>query len=174
MFNVLNRELVQLRSISLDRDFEPVPGLICTPIATPGKPPLYLEAADGIAPTTGASVGVRMTSATNKTAVFMPACAEITLDILMALEGTDALFFDGTLCVDDEMVRSGEGTKTGRRMGHVSMDDTISQLRDVKAKKRYFIHINNTNPVLNRDSDERKIIEKSGWKIAEDGMRVEL
>lgn len=174
IFNVLNRELVQMKSISPGQAFEPVPGLSCTPISTPGKPPLYLEAADGIEPLDGSSIGLRLTSAAGKTAVFMPACAEITLDILMALEGTDALFFDGTLCVDDEMIRSGEGTKTGRRMGHVSMDHAISHLRDVKARKRYFIHINNTNPVFNQGSDERKIVEKSGWKIAEDGMRIEL
>ncbi|MEQ1752813.1 MAG: pyrroloquinoline quinone biosynthesis protein PqqB [Micropepsaceae bacterium] len=174
VFNVLNRELVHFRSISLEHTFEPLPGLTCVAVSTPGKPPLYLEAVDGTDPVEGSSIGLKMTSPGAKTAVFMPACAGITLDIMMALEGTDALFFDGTLCVDDEMVRTGEGAKTGRRMGHVSMDHAISHLRDVKAKRRYFIHINNTNPVLNRESDERKIIEKAGWKIAEDGMRIDL
>lgn len=173
LFNVLNRELVQFRAIAPGRSFEPVPGLTCQPIETPGKPPLYLEGSDGIDPVEGSSIGISLETAARK-AIFMPACADITLGILRALEGTDALFFDGTLCVDDEMIRSGEGTKTGRRMGHVSMDLAISRLRDVKAKRRYFIHINNTNPVLNRTSDERRVIEKSGWKIAEDGMRIEL
>lgn len=173
LFNVLNRELVHFRAIAPGRSFEPVPGLVCQPIETPGKPPLYLEGSDGIDPVEGSSIGISLETPTRK-AIFMPACADITLDILRALEGADALFFDGTLCVDDEMIRSGEGTKTGRRMGHVSMDLAISRLRDVKAKRRYFIHINNTNPVLNRTSDERRVIEKSGWKIAEDGMRIEL
>jgi pyrroloquinoline quinone biosynthesis protein B len=173
LFNVLNRELVQFRAIAPGRSFEPVPGLTCQPIETPGKPPLYLEGSDGIDPVEGSSIGISLETPDRK-AIFMPACADITLDILRALEGADALFFDGTLCVDDEMIRSGEGTKTARRMGHVSMDLAISRLRDVKAKRRYFIHINNTNPVLNRASDERRVIEKSGWKIAEDGMRIEL
>lgn len=173
VFNVLNRELVQFRTIQPGRSFEPVPGLACTPIDTPGKPPLYLEGRDGIDPVEGSSIGVTL-EAGNRKAIFMPACAEITLDILLALEGADALFFDGTLCVDDEMIRSGEGTKTARRMGHVSMDHAITRLRDVNVKRRYFIHINNTNPVLNRASDERRVIEKAGWKIAEDGMRIDL
>jgi pyrroloquinoline quinone biosynthesis protein B len=174
VFNVLNRELVQLRTIMQGKPFEPLPGLTCTPIDTPGKPPLFMEATDGIDPVEGSSIGVRLTSATGRTAVFMPACAEISLDIMMALEGTDALFFDGTLCVDDEMIRTGEGTKTGRRMGHVSMDHAISNLRDVKVGRRIFIHINNTNPVLNREAEERKIVEAAGWTIAEDGMRIDL
>jgi pyrroloquinoline quinone biosynthesis protein B len=156
------------------KPFEPLPGLTCTTIDTPGKPPLYMEATDGIDPVEGSSIGLRLTSKQGRTAVFMPACAEITLDIMMALEGTDALFFDGTLCVDDEMIRTGEGTKTGRRMGHVSMDHAISHLRDVKVGRRIFIHINNTNPVLNREAEERKIVEAAGWAIAEDGMRIDL
>lgn len=174
VFGVLNRELVHFRTIQPDRAFEPVSGLTCTPIDTPGKPPLFMEATDGIDPVEGSSIGVRLMSSAGRTAVFMPACAEITLDIMMALEGTDALFFDGTLCVDDEMIRSGEGTKTGRRMGHVPMDHAISQLRDVKVGRRIFIHINNTNPVLNREAEERKIVEAAGWTIAEDGMRIDL
>lgn len=173
LFNVLNRELVQFRAIPPGRSFEPVPGLACKPIDTPGKPPLYLEGSDGIDPVEGSSIGVEL-EAHGRRAIFMPACAEVTLDILLALEGADALFFDGTLCVDDEMTRTGEGTKTSRRMGHVPMDQAITRLRDINVKHRHFIHINNTNPVLNRASDERRVIEKSGWKIAEDGMRIDL
>ena len=72
------------------------------------------------------------------------------------------------------MIRSGEGAKTARRMGHVAMDEAIARLRDASIGKRYFIHINNTNPVLNRASEERRIIEAAGWNIAMDGMRMEL
>ena len=88
-----------------------------------------------------------------------------------------ALFFDGTMYTDDEMIRTGEGQKTARRMGHVAMtgtDGAIEGLRDVKARTRYFIHINNSNPVLNRASPERKAIEAQGWRIAQDGMRIDL
>jgi pyrroloquinoline quinone biosynthesis protein B len=72
------------------------------------------------------------------------------------------------------MIRSGEGSKTARRMGHVAMDESIARLRDSTVGQRYFIHINNTNPVLNRASDERRVIEAAGWTIAMDGMRIEL
>ena len=173
VFNVLDRDLVRFHAIQPGQDFEPLPGLMCQALPSPGKPPLYLEEAQGIEPVDGSSIGVKLTSAQCKSLSFMPSCSEITLDILKALEGTDALFFDGTLCVDEEMVRTGEGQKTARRMGHVAMDHSIARLCDINVGERYFIHINNTNPTLNRNSPERKIIEAAGWRIAEDGMRIE-
>lgn len=174
VFNVLDRACVQFRTIQSGTTFEPLPGLVCRRLETPGKPPLYLEATHGIAPVEGSSIGIELTSPANHRAIFMPACAEITRDILRAIEGTDVLFFDGTLCVDDEMIRSGEGAKTARRMGHVSMDEAMTRLKDASIGRRIFIHINNSNPVLNRVSDERRIVENAGWTIATDGMRIDL
>jgi pyrroloquinoline quinone biosynthesis protein B len=175
IFGVLDPALVRRETIN--GTFEPVPGLLCRPFATPGKPPLYLERIEGIAATEGAALGVRIASASGKSLVFVPSCAETTPDICRAIDGVDALFFDGTMYTDDEMIRSGAGQKTARRMGHVAMTGeggAIGALREIKAGTRYFIHINNSNPVLNRASPERKAIEEAGWRIAEDGMRIEL
>lgn len=174
VFNVLDRGCVEFRMIRPGESFEPLPGLTCRSIDTPGKPPLFMEATDGIAPTAGSSIGLQLESPKGRRAIFMPSCAEITRDILLAVEGADALFFDGTLCVDDEMIRSGEGSKTARRMGHVAMDEAIARLRDASIGQRLFIHINNSNPVLNRASDERRIVEHAGWTIAMDGTRIDL
>lgn len=172
LFNVLDRSLVEFRTLT--HDFEPLKGLMARPLASPGKPPLYLEKSGGIAPVEGSSVGLRLTSSKGRALTFMPSCAEITPGIITAIDNTDALFFDGTLSVDDEMILSGEGQKTARRMGHVSMDQAILALRNINARQRFFIHINNTNPALNRTSKERKAVEAAGWRIAEDGMRIEL
>ncbi|MFN9544645.1 MAG: pyrroloquinoline quinone biosynthesis protein PqqB [Alphaproteobacteria bacterium] len=174
IFRVLDRACVQFRIIHPQEAFEPLPGLSCRAIETPGKPPLFMEETDGIAPVEGSSIGIEIRSPAGRRAIFMPSCAEVTLDTLRTVEGADALFFDGTLCVDDEMIRTGEGSKTARRMGHVAMDEAITRLRDASVGKRWFIHINNTNPVLNRGSEERKVIEAEGWTIAMDGMRIDL
>ena len=67
------------------------------------------------------------------------------------LDGSALVFFDGTLWRDDEMIRLGVGSKTGRRMGHMSMsgdDGTIAAFRDLGIGRRIFIHINNSNPAL--------------------------
>ena len=175
IFGVLDRSLVAFETIA-DR-FEPTPGLTCRAFEYPGKPPLYLERVEGIGPTTGASIGLRMTDTRGKSLAFLPSCAEITPTITAAVDGADALFFDGTMFTDDEMIRAGEGTKTARRMGHVAMTGVggaIEGLREIRTGARYFIHVNNSNPVLNRTSPERKAVEDAGWRIAEDGMRIEL
>lgn len=172
IFGVLDKTLVRFETIA--ETFEPLPGLRCRPVASPGKPPLYLEREEGIRPADGASIGVRVIDANGRSIVFLPSCAEMSSDLGKAIDGADALFFDGTMYTDDEMIRSGEGEKTARRMGHVAMTDAVRALGNVKVGSRYFIHVNNSNPTLNRTSPERKAIEGAGWRIAEDGMRIEL
>jgi pyrroloquinoline quinone biosynthesis protein B len=87
------------------------------------------------------------------------------------------VFFDGTLWQDDEMIRLGVGSKTGRRMAHMSMsgdDGAIAAFRDLGVGRRIFIHINNSNPVLLEESQERRLAEAAGWEIAYDGIEVRL
>ena len=77
---------------------------------------------------------------------------------------------------DEEMIASGTGVKTGRRMGHMPIDGeggTLDALRGLRAR-RIFIHINNTNPIQVAGSPERAKVEAAGWQVAEDGMEIEL
>src|SRR2546429_6037707 len=55
---------------------------------------------------------------------------------------------------DDEMIATGTGTKTGRRMGHIPIDGEGSSLAALAGleTRRIYIHINNTNPVRDRKS----------------------
>jgi len=53
-------------------------------------------------------------------------------------------------------------------------EGTIDAFRDLGVKRRIFIHINNSNPVLLEDSVERRLAETAGWEIAYDGMEVRL
>jgi pyrroloquinoline quinone biosynthesis protein B len=177
IFGVLDRSVVRLERIGPHGKFDPVPGLDCETFAVPGKPPLYLEHVHGIGPATGATLGVRVTDGAGKSLVFIPGCAEITPEVTRAIDGAAAVFFDGTMYTDDEMIASGEGGKSSRRMGHIPMTGrggSLEALRSVKVGARYFIHINNSNPVLDHASPERHAVEAAGWKIAQDGMRLEL
>jgi pyrroloquinoline quinone biosynthesis protein B len=90
------------------------------------------------------------------------------------LASCDVVLFDGTLFTDDEMIRSGTGEKTGRRMGHMPIDGpdgSLAALGGLKAR-RILIHINNTNPILVGGSPERRRVELAGWQVAEDGMEI--
>ena len=84
-----------------------------------------------------------------------------------ALSGADLLLFDGTVWSDDEMSKTGTGAKTGARMGHIAMsgpDGSMAALSDVSLARRVFIHVNNTNPVLQPAGPERAMAEATGWR----------
>ena len=185
IFDVLAPEFVRRVELPLDERMElagasGASGLTVAAFAVPGKVPLYLEAVgqDPVLSEEGDAVGLEIIeSATGKSFFFVPGCAAMSDQLLRRIAGSALVFFDGTLWRDDEMVRLGVGSKTGRRMGHMSMsgeDGTIAAFRDLGVSRRIFIHINNSNPVLLDDSPERQIANASGWEIAYDGMEVTL
>jgi pyrroloquinoline quinone biosynthesis protein B len=92
------------------------------------------------------------------------------------MERADVVFFDGTLFRDDEMIATGTGSKTGRRMGHMPIDGEEGSLAALEAiaARRVYVHINNTNPILIAGSPERMHVERAGWEVAEDGMEIAL
>jgi pyrroloquinoline quinone biosynthesis protein B len=185
IFHVLAPDCVERAELPLDRRIElegasGPSGVAVVTFAVPAKVPLYLETAGqdpGIAEE-GDAVGLQIIdSGTGKSFFFIPGCAAMTDPLRRRLAGSELVFFDGTLWRDDEMIRLGVGNKTGRRMGHISMsgdDGAIAAFRDLGVKRRIFIHINNSNPVLLDDSPERQLAEAAGWEIAYDGMEVRL
>jgi pyrroloquinoline quinone biosynthesis protein B len=93
------------------------------------------------------------------------------------LRGAQLVLFDGTLYSDEEMIAQGLSSKTGKRMGHISMsgnDGAMAAFRGLDVARCVFVHINNSNPVLREDSPERAEVEEAGWEIAFDGMEISL
>jgi pyrroloquinoline quinone biosynthesis protein B len=185
IFDVLAPDCVRRIPLSLDEREElagasGTSGLAVEAFAVPGKVPLYLEAAgqDPGLSEEGDAVGLEVIeTATEKRFFFIPGCAAMTAALRARLAGSTLVFFDGTLWRDDEMIRLGVGSKTGRRMGHMSMsgeDGAIAAFRDLGVGRRIFIHINNSNPALLDDSPERHLANAAGWEIAYDGMAVML
>ena len=43
-----------------------------------------------------------------------------------------------------------------------------------KIGRRIFVHINNTNPVLDENSPEHAAVGRAGWEVAYDGMEMEI
>jgi pyrroloquinoline quinone biosynthesis protein B len=153
-------------------------GLRVTPFSVPGKPALYLEGDDigeHLAERSENTVGLEIVeTATGKRFFFIPGCAAIDPPLAARLAGAALLFFDGTLWRDDEMIRAGLSTKTGKRMGHVSASDTIAGLSDSGIGRKIFVHINNTNPLHRPDSAEHAAALAAGWEIGRDGMKLLL
>ena len=108
---------------------------------------------------------------------YIPGCARMTEELAARLRGAPLVLFDGSLWRDDEMIVAGVGSKTGKRMAHLSMadpDGAIAAFEALDVRRKIFIHINNTNPVLVGDSAERAQMEAAGWEAAVDGMEIRL
>jgi pyrroloquinoline quinone biosynthesis protein B len=151
-------------------------GVEATLFMVPGKLPLYLEGeAPEIETESAANVGIEL-HRDGARLVFVPGAAAVTGSMRERIARADVVLFDGTLFVDDEMIRVGTGQKTGRRMGHMPIDGEGGSLRalDALSARRIFIHINNTNPILIDGSAQRQKVEAAGWQVAEDGMEIVL
>jgi pyrroloquinoline quinone biosynthesis protein B len=175
IFDVLDPSLVQRTALE---PLQPVAcggGLKLTLLPMPGKVPLYLEDRGASEPEPGPNYAALL-EANGRSVIVAPACAEITPSVVRHLSGADVVFFDGTLFTDDEMIVAGLGPKTGRRMGHVPISGpggTLEGLADLPCR-RILAHINNSNPILLRDSPERRTVEAAGFEVAFDGMEVQL
>jgi pyrroloquinoline quinone biosynthesis protein B len=176
MFAALAPDLVSRHAVVPGARFALGYGLEAELFIVPGKVPLYLEGDDpDTASESAANVGVEIFNGASRLA-FVPGAAAITPAVMQRLARADVIFFDGTLFSDDEMIATGTGNKTGRRMGHMPLDGpdgSLATLAGLRAR-RIFVHINNTNPILIEGSPERGRVVAAGWEIAEDGLEVVL
>lgn len=174
IFDAVNREKVPRHAVELGHDFNLQPELVARLFAVPGKVPLFMEGDEVKTDLMGEhTVGVRLAGA-GKVVYYVPGCAHVGNDLVAQFSDADHIFFDGTLWDDEEMIRTGTGLKTGRRMGHVSIsgpEGSIARLAEVDAAKT-FIHINNTNPILQPNSPERIFVEQAGWTIGQDRQEI--
>ncbi|CAM3281063.1 pyrroloquinoline quinone biosynthesis protein PqqB [Paracoccus nototheniae] len=174
MLAAVNPEFVPRLTVALDQTVELTPGLTATLFAVPGKVPLYQEGAvveTGLMGET--TVGVELRTA-DRRALYIPGCADLPEWLRARIEGCDALLFDGTLWDDDEMIRMGLGRKTGRRMGHMAVTDTMPALAGTTIGQRLFVHMNNSNPLTDPASPEAVEAARQGWQVGRDGMEISL
>lgn len=173
MFAALAPDVVSRRAVVPGERFAPATGIEAELFTVPGKVPLYLEGSEASEAT--ANVGVELQAGDVRLA-FVPGAAGVPPPVKDRLASANVILFDGTLYHDDEMLRSGTGEKSGRRMGHMPIDGSDGTLAalDGLSARRLFIHINNTNPILIQDSPERVRVLQAGWEVAEDGMEIKL
>lgn len=176
MFRALDPEFVKRRTVALEETFTLVEGIEARLFAVPGKVPLFLEDGEPDTRLEGEqTVGVEMQCGETR-AYYVPGCGAMTGKLAARLNGAGLVFFDGTVFRDDEMITTGTGRKTGRRMGHMAMEGpegSVAALRGLDIGRKIFVHINNTNPVW-RTGAERASVEEAGFEIAQDGMEVVL
>jgi pyrroloquinoline quinone biosynthesis protein B len=185
LFGVLRRHTDQVgwhdvvpgKSFSLDSIHGHPTGIFCTSISThadfPGHVPpdraKQLNGADAV-------IGLFIEHQSRQIA-FFPGALAIEPEWLERMETCDAIFFDGTFWSDDELIRIQGDGKTAREMGHLPVGDadgTLKLLSCLKRPRKIFIHINNTNPMLDESSEEHRRVLEAGWELATDGMEIQL
>ena len=111
----------------------------------------------------------------NKSALFIPDIdkwGKWERSILEEIQKVDYAFLDGTFFQNGEI--------PGRDMSlipHPFIEESIELFKKLPAEEKdkiYFIHFNHTNPVLQKDSEAEKEIQKSGFHIAEEGQIFDL
>jgi len=152
-------------------------GLTVEAVPLPGQAPLHLKARLG-EPHPEDNVGLLLRdSMRGTTLAYFPGCARITPEVLEAAGRAQCLFFDGTFWSDDELITLGLGERRATDMAHVPIGSSTGSLAAFAASQvpaRFFIHINNTNPILREDSPERRRVHEAGWQVARDGLDLTL
>jgi len=100
-----------------------------------------------------------------KKVIYLPDIDRWTNTVIEEVRDSDIAFVDGTFYSQNEICRFEE-------VPHPPIRETIELLEGIEGEI-YFIHINHTNPI-NRKGKERKYIKRKGYKIAYDGMTLEV
>jgi len=110
---------------------------------------------------------------TGEKTFYAPGLGQIESHIKPYIEEADCLLVDGTCWTNDEMKSLGIANKMSLDMGHLPQSGPggmIEVLRPLPAKKKVLIHINNTNPILREDSEQREQLTQEKIEVAYDGM----
>jgi pyrroloquinoline quinone biosynthesis protein B len=140
--------------------------------AAPGKPPLHLAQRG---PHLEDNVGLVLRGTSDRRAVYASSTALLE-PIAARLRGADVLLLDGTFWSEDEPRKFG-APLGARAMGHVPIggpEGSLAGLEALAARNVFYTHVNNTNPVLDAASAERRAVVEAGAAIAEDGLRLTL
>ncbi len=109
--------------------------------------------------------------------IYTPVIERWTAELAAELGRADCAFVDGTFWTEDEVVASGVGTLSARDMGHLPIsgrEGSAERLALLPAKRKIYIHLNNTNPVLDEGSREHRFLADRGLEVGWDGMEVEV
>ncbi|MDJ0786038.1 MAG: pyrroloquinoline quinone biosynthesis protein PqqB [Myxococcota bacterium] len=141
----------------------------------PGKVPTYLK--DVAKNHAEATVGLRVTDTrSGRRLVYAPGIQQLDEATLAELRHADLRFVDGTFWTATELLSMRPGAPDAFTMGHVPITGEGGSLELLEGMpgRTVYIHINNTNPILDADSPEAARVRQAGITIAMDGMELEL
>ncbi len=108
---------------------------------------------------------------------YAPCVARVQTRLADSAEDADCVLIDGTFWDDDEPIRHGIGRRTAREMGHLPVSGPgggLEWIGGLKARHRVYVHINNTNPMLDERGPEHRQVTDLGIRVGADGDSFEL
>lgn len=157
--------------VALDRDGELEARFF--PVAP--KVPTWLR--DLAKPHPETTTGLRITERrTGARLAFVPGTASLDSATLAELAAADCRFVDGTFFTADELRTLRPGAPDATAMGHLPItgpDSSLATLAELPGRT-FYIHMNNTNPLLDAASPETARVRRAGVEIASDGLEIEL
>ena len=180
LFNMLEHYCtVNHHSVPLDGGAFEIPGIADLRLyshALKSKAPPYSPHRHD--PHPGDNIGVTIEQiSSGRRLYYAPGLGEIEPHVFQAMNDADCLLIDGTFWQHDEMSKAGICEKLALEMGHLPQSGPGGMIETLKAfdkSRKILIHINNTNPILNEDSSERKQLDAQRIEVAYDGMEIEL
>jgi pyrroloquinoline quinone biosynthesis protein B len=124
-----------------------------------------------------ASLGFFIHSGSGARLAYMPAVPQVSDKLLAELDTCNLLLFDGTFWSNTELMLANDDPSTGStalQMGHLPVEETLVKLAGLRRPRKIFLHINNTNPMLDETSPQYRLVRNAGWEIAEDGWQFDL
>ena len=178
IFNILGHfRGVNWHEVSTDQSTFTIPkadNLVFTAVPLKSEAPPYSPHRGN--PVAGDNIGFKVEdTSTGKNLFYAPGLGEIEDHVYEYMQNADVVLVDGTVWTNDEMSRHGISDKLASEMGHLDQSskggikDTLSTL---DKPRKILIHINNTNPILDEESDERKALNDAGIEVSYDGMDI--
>jgi len=124
-----------------------------------------------------AQLGVILASPADGRLAYLPAVGDISRSLLERLSQVDLMLFDGTFWSDDELIQLQGRGSSAREMGHTPVsgpNGSLEKLAELGRPRKVFIHLNNTNPMLDESSAAYREVREAGWEVAQDGDHFEL
>ncbi|WP_417499748.1 pyrroloquinoline quinone biosynthesis protein PqqB [Methylophaga sp.] len=151
-------------------------GLVFTAVPLKSEAPPYSPHRHNTVP--GDNIGMRIEDTrTGKNLFYAPGLGVAEPHVMEYMANADVVLVDGTVWTDDEMSHEGISNKRAQEMGHLdqsSKGGIMEILSGMDKPRKFLIHINNTNPILNEESPQRKTLEAAGIEVSYDGMDIEL
>lgn len=126
-----------------------------------------------------ALMGLIIESPSGKRLGYLPSIPKLDHEFLQRLSklSLDILLFDGTFWTSDELQRVLDGAPTAESIGHVPIsgrNGSLHALDNLAIKRKIYVHMNNTNPILDESGPQYREALAAGWEVAEDGWQFNL